>query len=113
MKSQTVPMAVTANYGQNSEEDEHQWQTVYQSKVLLPEHTLIVALIKDAMDQVRYSKSRTARDEAAAWLRGYEDDDEEYVFTFANCCEALGLNAIAIRRAVLGEREAAKKRDED
>ena len=107
MKSQTVPMALPANYGQNSQEDEQQWQTVYQSKILLPEHMLIVALIEDAMNQVRYGKSLTARDEAAAWLRGYEDDDEEYIFTFANCCEALGVDASVIRRAVLGETKAA------
>ena len=99
-------MAVPANYGQNSEEDEHQLQTVYQSKILLPEHTLIVALIEDAMHQARHG-SGAAHDEAAAWLRGYEEDDEEYVFTFANCCEVLGLDASVIRRAVLGEREAA------
>jgi hypothetical protein len=82
-------------------------------KVRLPEHALMLAILEDAIHLVRprstwaISKSATrpsglyGRPEIEATACWFTTERDDGVFSFENICSELGLDAGALRRAVL------------
>ena len=78
--------------------------TVRRSEHLEPEKALLVAILEDAIHT--YRKYRASRDrvgkerfrEAEQWVMGGSD---EWIFSFNNVCELLGLNPDYVRRGVI------------
>jgi hypothetical protein len=78
--------------------------TVRRSEHLEPEKALLVALLDDAIHT--YRKYRTTRDragrkrfrEAEEWIMGAGSD---WIFSFNNVCELLGLDPDFVRRGVI------------
>lgn len=70
-----------------------------------PERALMLALLFDAVQLLLSERSATrtgetlAFREARSWLMS---DDHEYVFSFQNVCEALGINPAYLRLGILG-----------
>jgi len=87
-------------------------------RLLTPERRLLVAILSDAIDCYRKNLGgRTARArrlcrEAEHWIH---DDDQLWVFSFRNICDALGVDAAAMRaRAQLWKlRGTADARDSE
>lgn len=81
--------------------------TFRRGEFLEPEKALLAALLQDAVDC--YYQQRAARDgtekktlhEAEQWLMS---DQDEWLFSFRNVCDLLGLDAQYIRRALLEEK---------
>jgi hypothetical protein len=81
-------------------------QTYRRSEYLEPERALLAALLEDAI--ACYFKHRSTRDppgketrhEAEQWLMTDQDD---WIFSFRNVCDLLGLDAEYIRRGLLQE----------
>jgi hypothetical protein len=81
--------------------------TYRRSELLLPEKALLMAILRDAIDC--YRKHISARDhgrkpmshEAEQWIMNDEDD---WVFSFSNVCDLLGLDPYYIRRCILDEK---------
>ena len=69
-----------------------------------PEHRLMAAILEDAvsclsMDPRRgTSRKRKQFEEARHWIDS--DDDSEWIFSFRNVCEVLGLNPGYLRRGL-------------
>jgi hypothetical protein len=87
--------------------------TVRRSEHLEPEKALLVALLEDAIHT--YRKYRATRDrvgkerfrEAKDWIMGRGND---WIFSFNNVCELLGLNPDYVRRGVIeSANETAKE----
>jgi hypothetical protein len=85
-------------------------ETLRRTEHLLPEKDLLLAILQDAIDT--YRKYRGARDrdgkkqfrETEEWIMEGGDD---WIFSFNNICELLGLDADYLRR---GLREAGEER---
>jgi len=69
-------------------------------RLLTPERRLLIAILSDAVDCYRNnvgaqtSKARRLHREAEHWIL---DDDRMWVFSFRNICDALGVDAEAMR----------------
>jgi hypothetical protein len=80
------------------------FDTLRRSEHLEPEKTLLLTLLEDAIHN--YRKYRSARDrvgkerfqEAEAWIMESETD---WIFSFENICELLGLDPAYLRRGLL------------
>lgn len=89
---------------------EEYFNTLRRSEYLEPEKALLLAILQDAI--ASYQKYCSARDrvgadrfrEAEQWIM-LEGDD--WIFTFDNVCELLGLDPQYVRRGVLGWRAKA------
>lgn len=89
---------------------EKYFETLRPTQHLLPEKDLLLAILQDAIDT--YRKYRRARDregkkqfrETEEWIMEGADD---WIFSFNNICELLGLDADYLRR---GLREAGQER---
>lgn len=70
-----------------------------------PERRLMVAILEDAVsclsaDQRRCNlKQRKQYEEAKAWVTS--DDESEWIFSFKNICEVLGMNPSYLRRGLI------------
>lgn len=94
---------------------EEYFDTLRRSEFLEPEKALLLAILQDAI--ASYQKYYSARDragkerfkEAEQWIM-LEGDD--WIFTFDNVCELLGLDPKYVRRGVLewGERARAQEK---
>ena len=86
--------------------------TLRRSEHWEPEKALLVAILEDAIHT--YRKYRTARDrvgkeryrEAEQWIMGGGDD---WIFSFTNVCELLGLSPDYVRRGVIESVNATAK----
>ena len=89
--------------------------TYRRSELLLPDKALLMAILRDAIEC--YRKHLSARNrggkrmlyEAEQWIMNDEDD---WVFSFGNVCDLLGLDPRYIRRLLLDEkrRQATESR---
>jgi hypothetical protein len=70
-----------------------------------PERRLMVAILEDAVsclsaDQRRCNlKQRKQYEEAKAWVLA--DEESEWIFSFKNICEVLGMNPSYLRRGLI------------
>jgi len=70
-----------------------------------PERRLMVAILEDAVsclsaDQRRCNlKQRKQYEEAKAWITA--DEESEWIFSFKNICEVLGMNPGYLRRGLI------------
>ncbi len=70
-----------------------------QRKLWEGERRLLTAILEEAIESFcSSSRRRKEREEAAIWLFS---DDWSWCFSFRNICNALDLDAAAIRKAVL------------
>jgi hypothetical protein len=85
-----------------------EYARVYGRRLLTPEEELMVAVLDEAVaDYQRYlmagSKSSIKRlAELEKWIL---EDDFEWIFSFVNCCEVLGIRPGYIRRRLLRWKE--------
>jgi hypothetical protein len=90
---------------EDSSETEQFFASFRRSEYLQPETALIAAILEDAIHD--YRKYRGARDnagkerfrEAEEWLM---HDGNEWIFSFGNVCEFLGLDPEYVRRGLHG-----------
>jgi hypothetical protein len=77
---------------------------IYRSRALSPERELMVAVLEEALaDYQRYWKARDEKGVkrfvyAEAWIL---DTDSEWIFSFINCCEVLGIDPDYLCRGLL------------
>ena len=75
--------------------------TFRRSELLEPEKTLLAAILEDAVQEYRKygqvddPKSKTRFNEVEEW---FNRRDKEWIFSFDNVCELLGLDPEYIRR---------------
>jgi hypothetical protein len=77
---------------------------IHRSRPLSPERELMVAVLEEAL--MDYQRCASARDEkgmkrfaeAEAWIL---ETDSEWIFSFINCCEVLGIDPVYLRRGLL------------
>jgi len=89
--------------GTDSADTEQYFATFQRSAYLEPEKELLRAILEDAIHcyrKYRAAKNRTGREqfrEAEEWIMGGGDD---WIFSFVNVCELLGLDPQFVRRAL-------------
>src|SRR5215468_6625232 len=77
---------------------------VHRSRPLSPEHGLMVAVLEVAVAdyqrcwKVRDKKSMGRFADAQAWIL---ESNSEWIFSFVNCCEALGVEPDYLRQGLL------------
>jgi hypothetical protein len=77
---------------------------IYRSRPLSPERELMVAVLEEALAD--YQRCRKARDkkarkrfaDAQSWIL---NTDSEWIFSFINCCEVLGIEPDYLRQGLL------------
>jgi hypothetical protein len=77
---------------------------IHRSRPLSPEHELMVAILEEALAD--YQRCWKARDkkaiqqfaDAQAWIL---ESSSEWIFSFVNCCEALGIEPDYLRQGLL------------
>jgi hypothetical protein len=77
---------------------------VYRTRPFSPEHKLIAAVLEEAL--IDYQRCSNAHDnkererfaEAQAWIL---ETDTEWIFSFVNCCEVLGIAPDYLRQGLL------------
>jgi hypothetical protein len=88
---------------------------IHRSRPLSPEHELMVAVLEGALAD--YQRCCSARDkkgmkqfaDAKAWIL---ESDSEWIFSFINCCEALGIEPGYLRQGLLRWKRAKLRRIE-
>jgi hypothetical protein len=76
----------------------------HRSRPLSPEHDLMVAVLEEALaDYQRCWKAREKKGmerfaDAQAWIL---ESDSEWIFSFINCCEALGIEPDYLRQGLV------------
>jgi hypothetical protein len=84
---------------------------VYRSRPLSPERELMVAVLEEALaDYQRCWKARDKKGmerfaDAQAWIL---ESDSEWIFSFINCCEALGIEPDYLRQGLLRWNQAKR-----
>jgi hypothetical protein len=84
---------------------------VYRSRPLSPERELMVAVLEEALaDYQRCWKARDKKGmerfaDAQAWIL---ESDSEWIFSFINCCEALGIEPDYLRQRLLRWNQAKR-----
>jgi hypothetical protein len=82
--------------------------TFRRSEHLEPERALIVAILDDAVhDYRKYNRARDLEGKerfraAERWVR---EDRDDWIFTFKNVCELLGLDPDYVRRGLLDAKD--------
>lgn len=99
------PRLGVINYGQSASIDSDQWWNIHRpNTVRQPEHALMVELIEDAkkvlsMRPATTHKARLSRERQKQDVLDWLDDlNGEYIFSFINCCEMLGLEPSVVRK---------------
>ena len=78
-----------------------------------PELQLMAAVLEDAISCLSINfrpatvRQRKQLDEARQWFAA--DDESEWIFSFKNICEALGINPHYLRRGLIQSSSAEKK----
>ena len=88
---------------------------IYRSRPLSPERELMVAVLEEALAD--YQRCCSARDkkgmkqfaDAKAWIL---ESDSEWIFSFINCCEALGIEPGYLRRGLCAGSETKLRKIE-
>jgi len=94
------------------------YATLRRTHFVDPERRLMAALLEDAVSCLARNPGRCSRrqrkcfEEARAWI--HTGDDEDWIFSFSNVCETLGLDPAYLRRGLnrwtgLFENSAADK----
>jgi hypothetical protein len=84
---------------------------IYRSRPLSPERELMVAVLEEALaDYQRCWKARDKKGmerfaDAQAWIL---ESDSEWIFSFINCCEALGIEPDYLRQGLLRWNQAKR-----
>jgi hypothetical protein len=86
---------------------------IYRSRPLSPERELMVAVFEEALAD--YQRCCSARDKkgmkqfasAKTWIL---ESDSEWIFSFINCCEALGIEPGYLRRGLLRSKQGERAR---
>ena len=84
---------------------------VYRSRPLSPERELMVAVLEEALaDYQRCWKARDKKGmerfaDAQAWIL---ESNSEWIFSFINCCEALGIEPDYLRQGLLRWNQAKR-----
>src|SRR5262245_19567091 len=86
---------------------------VHRSRPLSPEHGLMVAVLEVALAdyqrcwKVRDKKSMERFADAQAWIL---ESNSEWIFSFVNCCETLGIEHEYLRQRQLGRNQGESTR---
>jgi hypothetical protein len=86
---------------------------IHRSRPLSPEHELMAAVLEEAIaDYQRCWKARDKKGmdrfaDAQAWIL---DSNSEWIFSFANCCEALGIEPDYVRQGLLRSKQEKRTR---
>jgi hypothetical protein len=86
---------------------------IYRSRPLSPERELMAAVLEGALAD--YQQCCSTRDkkgmkqfaDAKAWIL---ESDSEWIFSFINCCEALGIAPGYLRRGLLRSKQGKRAR---
>ena len=86
---------------------------IYRSRPLSPERELMMAVLEGALAD--YQRSWKARDkkgmerfaDAQAWIL---ESDSEWIFSFVNCCEALGIEPGYLRQGLIRSKQGKHTR---
>ena len=77
---------------------------IHRSHPLSPEHELMAAILEEALAdyqrcwKARYKKNMKQFADAQAWIL---ESNSEWIFSFVNCCEALGIEPDYLRQGLL------------
>ena len=77
---------------------------IYRSRPRSPERDLMLAILEEALNdyqgcwKARDNKARKRFADARAWIM---NTDSEWIFSFINCCEVLGIQPDCLRRGLL------------
>jgi hypothetical protein len=88
---------------------------IYRSRPLSPERELIAAVLEEALiDYQRYLSARDGKGmkrfaEAEAWIL---EKDAEWIFSFINCCDVLGIDPDYLRQGLVRWKRAKLSRIE-
>ena len=86
---------------------------VHRSRPLSPEHGLMVAVLEVALAdyqrcwKVRDKKSMERFADAQAWIL---EANSEWIFSFVNCCEAVGIEPDYLRQGLLRSNQGKSTR---
>jgi len=86
---------------------------VHRSRPLSPEHGLMVAVLEVALAdyqrcwKVRDKKSMERFADAQAWIL---ESNSEWIFSFVNCCEAVGIEPDYLRQGLLRSNQGKSTR---
>ena len=86
---------------------------IYRSRPLSPERELMVAVLEEALaDYQRCWKARDKKGmerfaDAQAWIL---ESDSEWIFSFINCCEALGIEPGYLRQGLIRSKQGKRTR---
>jgi hypothetical protein len=86
---------------------------IHRSRPLSPERELMAAILEEALaDYQRCWKARDKKDmerftDAQAWIL---ELDSEWIFSFVNCCEALGIQPDYLRQGLLRSNQGKSTR---
>src|SRR5215510_5056889 len=86
---------------------------VHRSRPLSPEHGLMVAILEVALAdyqrcwKIRDKKSMERFADAQAWIL---ESNSEWIFSFVNCCEALGIEPDYLRQGLLRSNQGKSTR---
>ena len=86
---------------------------IHRSRPLSPERELMVAVLEEALAD--YQRCWKARDkkamerfaDAQAWIL---ESDSEWIFSFVNCCEALGIEPGYLRQGLIRSKQGKHTR---
>ena len=86
---------------------------IHRSRPFSPERELMAAVLEEALaDYQRCWKARDKKGmerfaDAQAWIL---ESDSEWIFSFVNCCEALGIEPDYLRQGLLGSKHKKRTR---
>jgi hypothetical protein len=86
---------------------------IYRSRPRSPERDLMLAILEEALNDYqrcfsdRDKKGRKLFSDARAWIM---NTDSEWIFSFTNCCEALGVQPDYLRQGLRLWRKAKRPR---
>lgn len=91
----------------------HDFDRIYRSPPRSPERDLMLAILEEALNdyqqcwKARDNKARKRFADARAWIM---NADSEWIFSFTNCCEVLGVKPDYLRQGLLLWRQAKRSR---
>ena len=86
---------------------------IYRSRPRSPERDLMLAILEEALNDyqrcfsARDKKGRNRFTDARAWIL---NTDSEWIFSFINCCEVLGIEPDYLRQGVLRWKQGKRAR---
>src|SRR4030095_13110549 len=93
------------NWGSSSDIDASSWLDIVRSECIRqPEHNLMFRLIEDAKQVLLLTDATTPKAQEnrqrkkGEFLEGMDKPQSEYIFSFINCCETLGLEPSRVRK---------------